>query len=232
MKERPILFSAPMVRALLAGTKTQTRRRVKPQPPMLQHAATFTSFSIGGHDYRCPYGQPGDRLWVQEEHTVIRGGFYICTVRYEADGEVAKCELTDRELALFRARKYPFAQCRARFMYRSFSRLVLELTGVRVERLNDITEAGAKAEGVFFKDYGRQCGHHGRWQPVGDCPAPEHTHPQLPGWQWRETASHTECLDTARGAFANLWNHVNGSGSWDANPWVWVLGFKRVEVRS
>lgn len=234
MRERPILFSAPMVRALLAGTKTQTRREVKPQtailtdemarafgvqPPLVENSAVV----------RCPYGAVGDRLWVKET--------------WKADqvwDDFRPTDIPTGEPILYTAddhatRIVPFGWGRGRpsiFMRRWMSRIILEIVSVRVERLNDISESDAHGEGIFRKDYGRVCGHFGKWQDVGECSAPEHTHPQLPGWQWRETSSHTECLDTARGAFANLWNHVNGPSAWCANPWVWVLEFKRVEARS
>lgn len=211
MKERPILMSAPMVRAILAGRKTQTRRLVKPQPsesflPYVGHyqrtlvdrkegeqfpdpVVRFGAFDEK-EDYPCPYGKPCDRLWVQEEHRVIKGGFHVNVVEYPADGAQAERIIDNREMKLFRARKFPFAQTRARFMYRSFSRITLEIVSVRVERLNGISHEDAVSEGV---EGGRG-----------------------PGY------------DFARTAYKTLWESINGPGSWDANPWVWVVEFKRV----
>lgn len=231
MRERPILFSAPMVRALLAGTKTQTRREVKPQtailtdemarafgvqPPLVENSAVV----------RCPYGAVGDRLWVKETWFTTENLDGIKPTDLSSDVRINyAADLAADDIIFGRLRP-------SIFMRRWMSRIILEIVSVRVERLNDISESDAHGEGIFRKDYGRVCGHFGKWQDVGECSAPEHTHPQRPGWQWRETSSHTECLDTAWGAFANLWNHVNGPSAWAANPWVWVLTFRRVEARS
>jgi len=197
MKERPILFSALMVRALRAGLKSQTRRAVK---------GDFENFeegwSLNGGDPRptreswSPYGQPGDRLWVQEEHAVTGNGAAgpDLTVRYAVDGLERSCEVTSREYELFRARKFPFAPTRGRFMYRSLSRITLEILEVRVERLQAITRGDAMAEGCPFPNL-----------RGGDDPR-----------QW----------------YRELWEKLNGPGSWDLNPWVWVVEFKRVEVAS
>ncbi|MNV92582.1 hypothetical protein D3C71_1871960 [compost metagenome] len=105
-------------------------------------------------------------------------------------------------------------------------RILLEITAVRVERLQDISDDQAKDEGCFFTDYGLQCFHGGTgWKDVGDCPA-KVGHQQRNGWAWDKTTSHEQCLFTPRFAFANLWNATGGD--WDANPWVWVVEFKRV----
>jgi hypothetical protein len=115
------------------------------------------------------------------------------------------------------------------FMPRWASRITLEITEVRVQRLNEISEEDAIAEGMFFKDYGRACGHWGQWQDAGDCPAAPVTHPQRPGWSWKETVSHEECLKSARFAYGNLWESINGDRSWASNPWVWAITFRRVK---
>lgn len=217
MKERPILFSGPMVRALLDGTKTQTRRAVKPQPQAVSFAWLWIKKQIrmewGEHVNPtmmvpfCPYGLPGDRLWVREEHRVVKGGFHIKTVEYTADLTRAEIEVTERERKLFRKRKFPFAQTRARFMYRSFSRILLEIVSVRVERLREISEADAKAEGIL---------------PPRDCGD------ELDGYYWDYLKqSHGTCC-TAIASYRTLWESLNGEHSWAANPWVWVVEFKRI----
>jgi len=208
VKERPILFSAPMVRALLEGRKTQTRRPVK-----AKHAADVDAWHFDGGSWRmgvhgeggptadmggiaCPYGQPGDRLWVRETF-VFRSKherFY-----YRADHPVYD----------------PYAHygwLPSIFMPRKASRITLEVTEVRVERLHDISEGDAKAEGARRFD---------------DLPDP---HPYGIGarWSMAEPANTEHCLGTARMAFANLWESINGSGSWALNPWVWVISFRRV----
>jgi hypothetical protein len=122
-KERPILFSTPMVRALLAGTKTQTRRIVKPQPVTSGDRDTFL----------CPYGQPGDLLWVRETHYVASAGYRDGRDRviwYRATEPEAPCSWTP-----------------SIHMPRWASRITLRITGVRVERLNDISNEDAAAEG-------------------------------------------------------------------------------------
>jgi len=136
--ERPVLFSGPMVRAILEGRKSQTRRVVKPQPPhgIKSVYAPITrdpgnwqgvaSDDLIGWYGRCPYGIPGDRLWVRETFQRARGGF-----QYRADGITT-----------------PRAWKPSIFMPRTASRITLEVTGVRVERLQDISEKDARAEGV------------------------------------------------------------------------------------
>ena len=194
MADRPILFNDAMVRAILSGTKTQTRRLVKPQPPAwAQHPQPagdgweWTDRHEDADDLRhwpdyykpmrCPYGQPGDRLWVREAWRMSAFG-----PMYRADGDDA------------------FGWKPSIHMPRRFSRIDLEVTGVRVERLQQIDEADAEAEGVQ------------------QAPQPMAT-----------MYSVDEVLRTRyRQGFAELWESINGPGSWDANPWAWVVEFKRV----
>jgi hypothetical protein len=179
MKERPILFSAPMVRALLGGSKTQTRRVVKPQPDRGEWPwPDMSDAERSAWTTSCPYGQPGDRLWVRETHMDL-GACYL----YRADAAA------EQERAIVAPRQ-PWRP--AIHMPRAASRITLEITGVRVERLQDISEADAVAEGV------RNSLH-------------------MPGGRF------------ANENFAHLWWAINGDGSWEANPWVWVVEFKRVE---
>lgn len=222
MRERPILFSAPMVRAILAGTKTQTRRVVKPQPthphfggrlpfmlvPDDEGEDLYLHSSCLGAAIRCPYGAPGDRLWVREAWMDLQG---------------TGVEARDRNGKLTR---YAYAadtppgsygdECRKDFglkwrpsihMPRAASRITLEITGVRVERLQDISEADAVAEGVERVVVGDG------WRHYTD-PASELAGP-IP---------HASAL----GSYRSLWESINGPGSWDANPWVWVVEFQRV----
>jgi len=204
MKERPILFSAPMVRALLNGSKTQTRRVVKPQPTYSggawkcadgsAHQASRPSRSLLAS---CPYGQPGDRLWVRETFHVTKGAqrWPDGTILYRADhgvdigGSYIDCANWKPSI----------------FMPRAASRITLEVTGVRVERLNDISEADAVTEGVDMQ------------QQV--------TMPFSQGLEW---CTVTMLPRTAREAYMHLWESINGPGSWALNPWVWVVEFKRL----
>lgn len=192
MRERPILFSAPMVRAILSSTKTQTRRIVKPQPVMYE-----PGMDVGLSDYIndhlvCPYGQTGDRLWVREtwycdDYRCQRGPYLEPEDWREIPG-----------MMVYRAdeeRPYEGEQPVWRpaiHMPRWASRILLEVTGVRVERLRVISAADAVAEGIdlYFHD---------SWHPSNQI-----------------------------GAYRRLWESINGAGSWDANPWVWVIEFRRI----
>lgn len=196
MKERPILFSAPMVRAILNGSKTQTRRVVKPEFRVL-HAiypdasiSTNRIFEKGDGRIHCPYGQPGDRLWVRETFTVSSCG----TAVYRAD---ARDQRGDRWHSIEPGDPNKEVLWKPSiFCKREHSRITLEVTGVRVERLQEIDWIDAKREGVRLED----C-------EIG--PAPDFNIDYVGGYQ-------------------RLWESINGTGSWDANPWVWVVEFKRI----
>lgn len=194
MKERPILFSAPMVRPVLAGTKTQTRRVAK-------LTANGHVKERGGHrrwhpsdpdaSLACPYGQPGDRLWVREtwycDHYLVQSGPYLKPEDLDMDAMmVYRASSGDRPCEAEQPIWRP-----AIHMPRWASRITLEVTGVRIERLHDISEADAIAEGVKNSLH-------------------------LPGGRF------------ARENFAHLWWTINGDGSWEANPLVWVVEFQRL----
>jgi hypothetical protein len=231
VKERPILFQGAMVRALLASTKTQTRRVVKPQPgediagpihcevfsPM-SHDASATKSPGLTSSARCPYGQPGDRLWVRETWMpdAPRNGewsdtaFYGCGMSPLSD--IPECYRKPWH-CLHRA---TYEGCElvgwkpSIHMPRWASRILLEVTAVRVERLQAISEADAWAEGCA----------RGLPDDVGGFfPAEEPIRGGARGW------------DCARDWYADLWESINGEGSWDENPWVWVVEFKRTEAR-
>jgi hypothetical protein len=198
MKERPILFSAPMVRAILDGSKTQTRRALRVQPldvvPMNGDQAGREWVGLMTRDsepkgtvFRCKFGQPGDRLWVRETWAFNpdHPGQHSRAI-YRADPE---CKY-DAE------RWTPSIH-----MPRAASRILLEITSVRVERLQDISDYDAIAEGIGLNA-----------TAVGvpmTTPAGE-TMPRV--------------------MYRDLWQGINGPGSWDANPWVWVVEFKRVQA--
>jgi len=210
MKYRPILFSAPMVRALLDGSKTQTRRVINPQPEFVLEPSDY-KLAVGGkmlsgkksewlhwngsriaelNDSRCPYGQPGDRLWVREawaEPTSLDPGptFYRADYPFNVPSHFQNILREDQ------IKWKPSIHMR-----RDQSRITLEVTGVRVERLQDISEADAFAEGT----------------PAGF-------------WEY----GNGEGTETAKESYECLWEFINGPGSWEPNPWVWVIKFKRVE---
>jgi len=186
VKERGIAFMAPMVRAVREDRKTQTRRLTKERDGITVHP-NGQVLARGGWlpELCCPYGVPGDRLWVRETwapHGIGEGG-----IAYRADGPE-----WDDECAI--KWKSP------RFMPRWASRITLEIESVRVERLVEITEEDAMDEGVVFRD---SC-----WSATDD--------PKALRWT------------TAVGAFRELWESINGPGSWDINPHVWVIKFRRI----
>lgn len=222
MRERPILFSAPMVRAILAGTKTQTRRvapvselaitphgpetlswRVAFSKPVNGALASYSGGRFSEDQARriiasqfCKHGKPGDRLWVRESwaygvHAMAAARDEDGPFVYAADG-TTQGRLCDRWRPSIH-------------MPRHASRLLLEISGVRVERLQDISEDDAKAEGAWGPDesiVSKVAQHFGR--------DPLSVHPSL--------------------AYRMVWEDINGAGSWDANPWVWVVEFKRVDA--
>ena len=205
MKERPILFSAPMVRALLAGSKTQTRRVWK-----LPKWAEWDLIEGGEEkgnlipkdqklrgwysvdEVACPYGQVGDRLWVRETHLP------------KASGTIYRADFSEFEAAglggMYGGGK-PSIFCK-----REHSRITLEIISVRVERLQDISYEDALAEGVsdltaMLRD---------------ECKPPD-------GESGNDCARR---LHWPQRLYEQLWESINGAGSWDVNPWVWCIEFK------
>lgn len=213
MKERPIIFSAPMVRAILAGKKTQTRRVVKLKPwQQIEERDDgapwpwmYDDDRAGDHWLPCPYGQAGDRLWMREAWDFIPEGGpgtpNCAGIRYWADAgyELRTPPLTFNPMLYGEEKVRPSIH-----MPRWASRITLELTSVRVERLQDISEADAVAEGVTPK-----------WEPGCSGRLME----AIGGFSFRPAAS----------AYADLWESLHGPGSWDANPWVWVVEFGRIQ---
>jgi len=153
MKTRAISYSPDMILARTAGRKTQTRRLVVPQPDYVNALGVpFYPNGKGPVDYRqSPYGQEGDRLWVREEHRILAlfEGSAQARVQYRADGEERLVNLTDADMDKILSRKTPRDHwMRARFMLRSLSRGLDEITAVRVQRLQDISPADCEAEGI------------------------------------------------------------------------------------
>lgn len=230
MSERPILFSGPMVRAILDGRKTQTRRVVKPQPPIRMTAPTGYEFSVAGHDYMCPYGKTGDRLWLREtwkyDNWTEDGEPFV---RYKSDNTVLLKDFPDEWVdkvediwANLSERSNIKIDGVARdrrwrpsiHMPRWASRINLEITGVRVERLNDISRDDAVAEGVDWKS----------------CPkyqSMENFQAQRMAEKMGKYGVLSLTIDYV-GGYQKIWESINGPGSWDANPWAWVVEFKRV----
>lgn len=215
IKERPILFSAPMVRAILDGRKTQTRRIIKDHKgyhPVRRNSefklvedglwrqysdGTFTS-----SDWCCPYGKVGDRLWVRE--TWRTNSIYdddkpslipdSASIEYFAD--------TNKD-SLLAGKNRPSI-----FMPRWACRINLEITSVRVERLQDISDDDAKAEGI---------------RPTPGRDIVDRWLVKNPKGSLSEYSSTQYPVD----AYKSLWESINGPESWAANPWVWVIEFNK-----
>lgn len=221
MTERPLLFSKDMVRALLAGTKTQTRRVCKPAatlsavvevPDPLERGQVYNGSHFGDEDgeaqFACPYGGRGERLWVRETH-YLHG---IWSVRKGDDGKRRWTFSPNQDMGvqfdepngLIRGRSTTVPGWYRRpsiHMPRWASRITLEVTGVRVERLQDISFADAAAEGLHY------------------------TSDRLDRWSADGCSWHA----TPQQAYRALWEQINGPCSWDTNPWVWVVGFHRID---
>ncbi|HFS1924356.1 TPA: hypothetical protein ACHVWZ_003274 [Klebsiella pneumoniae] len=216
MTERGMIFNAEMVRAILDGRKTQTRRIMKEQPVLNGNfyevfgsawSKGMTSIpAVPGHSLstRCPFGAVGDRIWVRETFCPVDdtqyGGEkwvdYRATPRYEASHPAGwDSAPNDAEALKWRPSIH---------MPRWASRILLEITDARVERLNAISEEDATAEGV---------------PPAGSLL------PDYPGTFLTPKGD----FATAKVAFQRLWESIYGEESWNANPWVWVISFKRVE---
>lgn len=226
MKERPILMSAPMVRACLDGSKTQTRHIAPVESfdikdagnEMVTWAISFSkavgpsrslaSYSGGRYSADdatrivasqfCPYGKPGDHLWVREAHQVRmiseeNGNKWHASVAYRADDAYAQVEIQRATYQKLESAGSKSGWTPGIHMFRWACRLELEITGVRVERLQDISEGDSIAEGC------------------------------------REPACGPDYKLSKKWAYRELWNDINGAGAWDANPWVWVVEFKRVK---
>lgn len=209
MRERGMIFNAEMVRALLDGRKTQTRRVLTPRQLGLIELA-----AIGGECYPldseqqhansqsyyrqlCPFGDVGDRLWVREAFRVHSKATDVATLVYRA---------SERQSWTQQTRRVPISECNkpvspeawtpSLHMPRWASRITLEITGVRVERLSSMTEEDARAEGCMGG------------------------HDSIPGYMYSATPHEH---------FHHLWTSIYGEDSWQVNPWVWVVEFKRVE---
>ena len=227
--ERPILFSGHMVQAILEGRKTQTRRAVSEKRGLLAYIQRALSFGAPVL-HRCPYGKPGDRLWVRESFCFEGSLEYsMHESQYPRDGRPTKPEeefggeggshgwlvpwyrATDGEPNIVPEGLEDSSDDRTRWkpsihMPRWASRITLEVTEVRVQRLQDISEEDAKAEGVA-KPY--PCDHS------------------------RQSCAEIGCLGpTHKANFCDLWDSINGKrqgAAWADNPWVWVVSFKRAK---
>ncbi|MEZ7000510.1 hypothetical protein [Klebsiella variicola] len=238
MKERGMIFNGEMVRAILDGRKTQTRREVKLNLDIACLATTYDwATSLAANHYQglteeqiqqkaeslrgvihpvilgngqmvsiiCPHGKPGDRIWVREAFRVHSRATDVATLIYKASERNSWTEQTHRvPVAVCNKPATPEKWTPSLHMPRWASRILLEITDVRVERLNTISEKDATAEGV---------------PPAGSLL------PDYPGTFLTPKGD----FATAKVAFQRLWESIYGEESWKANGWVWVISFKRVE---
>ncbi len=219
MKERGMIFNGEMVRALLSGRKTQTRRIMKPQPEpcprgghwwpsnvfkTMLHVEDEMQNGKGGWGGlvgdACPFGAVGDRIWVRE--TWAEAGASAPDLKlYRANYPEHVPSIYENVPPAEEIRWTPSIH-----MPRTASRILLEITDVRVERLNAISEEDAEAEGIDMEALYDS-------QDCYDCIA-DHNMTGRP---------------TVTGAFKYLWESIYGEEGWKSNPWVWVIEFKRVE---
>lgn len=220
-----------MVRALLTGGKTQTRRALEIQPWQVttvesgNHIFDFRSdkaelekiFDMAAMVECCRYGKPGDRLYVREngwqrpERTakMMREGADTWAPYYfDADG------LTEQDVADFKA--WGFKRRPSIHMPRAHSRILLEIVSVRVERLKDISEADALAEGITCENVIVGAANYGG------------SHHEISEDRYYFDGCPDEGFETGIEAYGALWESINGAGSWDLNPWVWCVEFRRL----
>lgn len=213
MNERAILFSAPMVRANLEGRKSMTRRTMKDQPERQpvpqnddklwwQEDIACSDGVVKTNYYRCPYGGIGDVLWVRETWTWEGDTSYkdllpIGSFWYKAD---------------FEKNEGPAKWKSSIFMPREACRLKLEIVNIKIERLNNISEEDAVAEGVERAGTGWKC-----YRKISSGRHRGEDHP------YNVVSNRSPVF-----SYMELWENINGEGSWSKNPWVWVIEYKKL----
>lgn len=246
MKERPILFSTPMVEAIQNDRKTQTRRMMKPQPDVFEYDGMFAMTdksarwgAVTNPTYPpCPYGKVGDRLWVREKTRIVDWNDEGEVVFQYADGTKSEWRQLYSDESDYDGEKYmewwgrycnrleslgaktddygqmsfdgvEFPWKPSIHMPRSACRIILEITDVLCERLQEISEQDAISEGVET------------FRPVpGGGPAETMYRHYLKENKWGPSPVHS---------FQTLWQLINGHDSWAANPWIWAISFKRIQ---
>lgn len=222
MKARPILFNGDMVRAILDGRKTQTRRVIKPQPHDIADRSSEevnAAWQEGFIPVKCPFGKVGDLLWVRESFNLVT---YDELHPRESPNPMEQMKGYMNNHLVFAAGgvTYHPIHGKARWkpsihMPRWASRITLEITGVCVERLQDISEDDALAEGLWTGVWGED----GYWVSVGEPDFENESNVHYD--EYGHNGIHPEIR-----AYRQLWESINGLKSWDANPWVRVIEFK------
>lgn len=234
MAERPILFSGPMVKAIFAGRKTQTRRIIS-IPEIVRSedgdGGLTTIEWVANHEsgpgwygwmseypdegsanIQCPYGVVGDRLWVREACWIwgrwVRNGLRRSGkpkwLFKASNSELVTFDKPGARIIKMGDERTGWMRRPGMFMPRWACRTVLDITEIRVQRLQEISEEDAKAEGI---------------ERIND-----HAH-----WAWKDYLGYGQCLSPIF-SFDSLWESINGPGSWGANPWVWAITFTRGTV--
>jgi hypothetical protein len=272
MKSRPILFSTPMVQAILEGRKTQTRRIVKPQPPLenidedpcfdydrgvekgsMENPVLYAEWAqwqdefvntttnpIESHCVYSPYGKHGDVLWVKEN-------FYAWG-KWVKNGisKTGKQKYKFIDLTLYERRKYLYSDCKpseilrdkegkekqligwysrnSLFMPKEAARIWLKNTDLRVERLNKISNEDAIAEGIDFEVFNQEDNTF-----VYENYLRGKNFYSFSEYQWNFGK---EIHSAPVASYCSLWESIQGDGSWNNNPWVWVIEFERIEKPS
>jgi hypothetical protein len=222
MKEKGILFSTEMVKAILDGRKTQTRRTIKPQPAAQLYSVNMGYWSEKPEDLKhpyvkCPYGEVGDLLYVRETWADWRGLNY--GFAYKADGFISRngaweCDTPHKLHDVERIEKWSPSL----FMPKKAARIWLKVREVRVERLHDISPDDAGDEGVEY------------WNVDADAFEGGELVADYKNYTWEDDPQsqdyHFPTFANPVDSYRTLWESINGAESWNANPWVWVISFE------
>lgn len=246
MKERPIIFSDSMVRAILEGKKTQTRRIVKPQPKnkdeinyepgdirviggrevsarleKMHRLRARSGGDRGGYlrakDYLCPYGIEGDRLWVRETFRIARP--FTGDLDHDMTTQVVRYYADDHPKYRDQDKWRPSIH-----MPRAASRITLDLIGVRVERLQEIGTGDCIAEGIWTEPPPGAVGQ--KFPDDIDSWTEERREEWFKGSARAMYMAQCHHEGELREVFCQLWTNIHGEDSWPDNPWVWVIDFK------
>lgn len=208
MKEIPILFSTPMVQAILEGRKTMTRRVIKPRSYITDvvDGVPYEMTEDDASPIKCPYGQPGDVLWVRESCCyVLRDHAHDLLEGSRDNNQWVYKTSVHPDWMIYAKEKYGYKWKPAIHMPKEACRIKLLVKSVKVESLQDISAQDAIAEGIEYLG----TGHYG----------PE----------WKNYLGNYSTYLLPKQSFKSLWGSINGKESWEANPYVWVIEFERIK---
>lgn len=222
MQFHPILFSTPMVQSILTGSKTQTRRtnnlkQINESPDDWEYIRFWNGYAkfcerhnhINEHHIKCPYGLPGDVLWVRESITIL---YPVHCISEKDNRFVYKANMCPDDKVIrkeYVGCGYPYKWKPSIHMPKEACRIFLQVNAIQLERLQSITSEDAVQEGI--RCYGN-CNNNLKWYK--NYLLPEHSE---------------KVADSAKHSFQTLWQKINGPQSWSANPWVWVAQFKQIQ---